>query len=80
MNILILEDEKAAATRLQQLLKEVVPSAVVTGILETVKESVVWFNNNESPDIILSDIQLADGLSLDVFTQVKSNAPVIVLC
>ncbi len=77
MNILILEDEKAAATRLQQLLKEVVPSAVVTGILETVKESVVWFNNNESPDIILSDIQLADGLSLDVFTQVKSNAPVI---
>ena len=77
MNILILEDERAAATRLQQLLKEVVPSAEVTGVLETVKEAVEWLTNNAAPDIILSDIQLADGLSLDVFKQVKTTAPVI---
>lgn len=77
MNVLILEDEKAAAIRLQQLLAEVVPSAVVTHVLETVKEAVAWFGNNDEPDIILSDIQLADGLSLDVLRQVNPKAPVI---
>jgi DNA-binding LytR/AlgR family response regulator len=77
MNVLILEDEKAAAIRLQQLLAEVVPSAVVIDILETVKEAVSWFKNNEGPDLILSDIQLADGLSLDVFKLVNTKAPVI---
>ena len=77
MNILVLEDEQAAAIRLQELLKEVVPAAVVLDVLETVKEAVAWFKNNEAPDIILSDIQLADGLSLDVFKHVNTSAPVI---
>jgi two-component system response regulator LytT len=77
MNVLILEDENAAAVRLQQLLKEAVPEAVVVGVVESVKEAVAWFKNNEHPDLILSDIQLADGLSLDVFMRVSIAAPVI---
>jgi DNA-binding LytR/AlgR family response regulator len=77
MNILILEDEKAAATRLQQLLKEAEPSAVVLAVLESVKEAIEWLSSNAAPDVILSDIQLADGLSLDVFRQVNTAAPVI---
>ena len=77
MNILILEDEQAAAERLEQILIEVEPSAVVLEILESVRDAVAWFAGNEQPDLILSDIQLADGLSLDIFRQVKSRAPVI---
>lgn len=77
MIILILEDEQAAATRLMQLLRETVPSAAVVAILESVKEAIVWFKNNIQPDLILSDIQLADGLSLDIFRQVNISAPVI---
>jgi len=77
MNILVLEDEKAAATRLLQLLKEVEPDSSVLAVLETVKEAVQWLKNNAAPDIILSDVQLADGLSLDVFKQVNTPAPVI---
>lgn len=77
MNILILEDEKAAATRLQQLLKETEPDAMVLDVLESVKEAIAWFRSNEQPDLILSDIQLADGLSLDLFKQVQVTVPVI---
>ena len=77
MNVLILEDEKAAATRLQQLLKDAAPAAVVVAVLESVKEAVKWLNNNPQPDIILSDIQLADGLSFDIFKQVDVSVPVI---
>jgi len=77
MTILILEDEQAAAVRLLQLLKEVAPYAVVVGILESVKEAIDWFKNNAHPDVILSDIQLADGLSLDIFRLANVSVPVI---
>jgi two-component system, LytTR family, response regulator len=81
MNILVLEDEKNAALRLQQLVQEVEPGATVLAVLETVKETIAWFDthsgNSLMPDIILSDIQLADGLSLDAFMQVKTAIPVI---
>src|SRR4051812_13227053 len=77
MNILILEDEKAAATRLRQLVKEVAPEARIMDVLESVKETIAWLQLNEQPDLILSDIQLADGLSLEVFQQISCKAPVI---
>jgi len=77
MNILILEDEVNAAIRLTQLLKEVVPDAVVVAVMESVKDATEWLKRNSEPDLILSDIQLADGLSLDIFSQVEVKAPVI---
>lgn len=77
MTILILEDEQAAASRLVQLLEEAVPQADVVGVLESVKAAVSWLKSNSAPDVILSDIQLADGLSLDVFKQVNISTPVI---
>ena len=77
MNILLLEDEKAAATRLISLVKEVEPTALILDVLETVRDTLKWLKNNEPPDLILSDITLADGLSLDIFSQVEINVPVI---
>lgn len=78
MNILILEDEKAAAKRLRQLLAEVVPAANILAVIETVKEAVQWLRDStHTADIILSDIQLADGLSFEVLEQVQVKIPVI---
>lgn len=78
MNILILEDEKAAAKRLRQLVTEVVPAANILAVIETVKEAVQWLRDSmHTTDIILSDIQLADGLSFEVLEQVQVKIPVI---
>jgi len=77
MNILILEDEQAAAIRLQQLLKEVAPTATIVGIAESIQDAADWFAQHDQPDLILSDIQLADGLSLDILRQTGITAPVI---
>lgn len=77
MKILILEDEQAAAERLQTQLKAVAPEAEIIDILESVRQAMRWFKDNDTPDLILSDIQLADGLSLDVFKKVNTTAPVI---
>ena len=77
LRILILEDEYPAAERLQRLLAQAAPTAQVLAILDTVAGALAWLAANPAPDLILSDIQLADGLSLDVFAQTLVRSPVI---
>jgi len=77
MTILILEDEYPAAERLQRLLTQAAPTAQVLAVLDTVAGAVAWLTTHPAPALILSDIQLADGLSLDVFAQVVVRSPVI---
>jgi len=77
MTILLLEDEYPAAERLQRLLHQAAPEATVLAQLDTVAGAVQWLQTHPAPDLILSDIQLADGLSLDVFDQLVVSSPVI---
>jgi len=77
MTILLIEDEAAAAQRLRELVLEVAPTARVTAAIETVVEAVRWLEANDSPDLIISDVQLADGVCFDIFKQLKTSAPVI---
>jgi two-component system LytT family response regulator len=77
LRILILEDEYPAAERLQRLLAQAAPAARVLAVLDTVAGALAWLAANPAPDLILSDIQLADGLSLDVFAQAVVACPVI---
>ncbi len=77
MNVLILEDELAAAKRIQKLLGEVAPDAQVVAVLESVAEAKQWLPANAMPDVILSDIHLADGLALQLFREQQVNVPVI---
>jgi two-component system, LytTR family, response regulator LytT len=77
MQILILEDEEQALNRLQKLIAEVVPDAVVAGYAVSVQGAVEWLENNVMPDLIFMDIQLADGNSFQLFNKVKINCPVI---
>lgn len=64
MTILLLEDEYPAAERLQRLLTQAAPGVQVLAVLDTVAAALAWLAANPVPDLILSDIQLADGLSL----------------
>lgn len=75
MKILILEDEPLVAVSLINLVRELEPSAVLDGPLGSVKEATEWLNKNILPDLILSDIQLSDGISLDIFR--VTNHPVL---
>ncbi len=77
LRVLILEDEYPAAERLQRLLAQAAPTAQVLAVLDTVAGALAWLDNHPAPDLILSDIQLADGLSLDVFAQTLVRGPVI---
>lgn len=77
MKILIIEDEKHNASRLQRLLTEISPEFEVVGVLETVKESINWLKKEVAPDVILMDIRLSDGLSFDIFDKADVVSPVI---
>ena len=77
LRILILEDEYPAAERLQRLLTQAAPGAQVLAVLDTVAGALAWLAAHPAPNLILSDIQLADGLSLDVFAQTVVRSPVI---
>ena len=77
MNILIVEDEDPAAQRLQKQLQEIVPEARVLDVLASVASTVNWLKTHASPDLILMDINLADGTSFEVFSQVDVSTPVI---
>ncbi len=77
MTILIIEDEPRAARQLKNLLKNIEVDYQLLGILDTVKDSVEWFKNNRPPDLIFVDIQLADGLSFEIFQLVEVTAPII---
>lgn len=77
MKILIIEDENLAAKRLIQLIKEQIPDCEIFGNLDTVTASVEWLKNNPEPDLIFLDIQLADGISFEIFEKVKVNSPII---
>ncbi len=77
MTILLLEDEYPAAERLQRLLAQAAPEAQVLAVLDTVSRALDWLATNPAPDLILSDIQLADGLSLEIWEQAVVPSPVV---
>jgi two-component system, LytTR family, response regulator LytT len=77
MKILILEDEKLASEKLENILLEIEPDIEIVGKLQTVSAAVDWLKNNEHPDLIISDIRLLDGLCFAIFDQVKVEKPVI---
>lgn len=75
--ILIIEDEKLNADRLKRLIKVVRPQVEVVSTLESVTESVIWLNSNPQPDLVMMDIKLSDGLSFEIFEQIKIDCPII---
>lgn len=77
MKILIIEDEKPAANRLIKLLQPHFPESELEGNLDTVSRAIKWFAENSAPDLIFCDIQLADGISFEIFDQVRLSTPVI---
>lgn len=77
LRILIVEDEPFSAQRLTNMLVPILPNGEVVATIDSVKSTVKWINENPAPDLAFFDIQLADGVSFEVFEQVQLTFPVI---
>jgi len=75
MKVLIIEDEKPAARRLNRMLEK--QQVVANTMLHSVTEAKHWFLTNEHPDLIFLDIQLSDGISFEIFEEIEIKSAVI---
>lgn len=74
MKILIIEDEQSNADRLRRMLEG---EHKVVGVCASNAEVKTFFADEADVDLILSDIQLGDGLSFESLRTVPEVIPVI---
>jgi len=79
MNVLIVEDEKRTAQRLEKLLEQYDPGIRVLAQLPGVAKAVAWFAdpNNARPDLLFLDIHLEDGSGFQLIEQAGLTLPII---
>ena len=77
MKILIVEDEELAVKKLRKTLADVEENVEIAGTTDSIKSTVEWLQENPQPDLILMDIELADGQSFEIFNLTEIKCPVI---
>lgn len=77
MKILIVEDEDLAVKKLKKVLSGLDASCEIAGVTDSIKSTAEWLAENETPDLILMDIELADGQSFELFNIAEVKSPVI---
>ncbi|NML22322.1 response regulator transcription factor [Pseudoflavitalea sp. G-6-1-2] len=77
MKIVIVEDEIKAAKSLAALIGQLRPDWQITAQLQSVETAIGYFSKDHSTDLVFMDVQLADGISFDIFKSVKLACPVI---
>lgn len=77
MKILIVEDEIKAAKELERILRSLRNDIQIIGTIDSVEDGIEYLSQNTSPDLIFSDIQLADGMCFDIYKKVPPKSPII---
>lgn len=77
MKVIIIEDELAASDNLAYLLRAIDPAIEIIKVLDSVATSVEFLSKPTEAQLIFMDIHLADGISFEIFDQVKIDRPVI---
>lgn len=77
MRVLIIEDEKLSAEHLANMLQRINPEVEISGMLDSVKKAVEFLQQDKLPELLFLDIHLADGISFEIFKEVKLDIPVI---
>jgi two-component system LytT family response regulator len=77
MNVLIIEDEPWIARQIARLLQELRSDATILPIIGSVREALKFFEEYPEPDLILSDIQLSDGISFEIWHHLTQPIPII---
>lgn len=78
MKVIIIEDERPAIDKLEQMLFRYDPEIQIVAKLISVEDTVNWFQDDSNQaDLIFMDIMLADGVSFEIFEQIEITLPII---
>ncbi|HRH44941.1 MAG TPA: hypothetical protein PKY82_25105, partial [Pyrinomonadaceae bacterium] len=67
MKVLIIEDEPPAREKLAKFVLRYDKKIEILAQIESVKETIRYFEENPAPDLIFADIELLDGNIFKVF-------------
>ena len=76
MRYIILEDERLAYQDIKRMMERLRPDYQLVGWAQSVEQGAMVLRATET-DLLISDIKLEDGLSLDLFDQAGTDLPVI---
>ncbi|MCC5919734.1 MAG: LytTR family DNA-binding domain-containing protein [Cyclobacteriaceae bacterium] len=76
IKVLILEDEIPAKKKLNRFLSELDTPTSVVAEIDTVTAGISFLKQH-SVDLIISDIELLDGNSFEIYSQVPLHCPII---
>jgi two-component system, LytTR family, response regulator LytT len=77
IKVLLIEDEILAAKRLRKLLTQLDRNIDVIQHCESIETTLAFLNTNPEIDLMLMDIKLGDGLSLEILKHVDIQTPII---
>ncbi|GJM63798.1 LytTR family DNA-binding domain-containing protein [Persicobacter diffluens] len=77
MKILIVEDEIPAQRLLVQYINQLRPAWEIDDCLQSVEETIEYFQNGHEPDLVFVDVQLTDGLSFEAIDKIQHDVPLI---
>lgn len=77
MRLWIVEDEIAASKRIASLIHEVIENVEIEEIIDNVNDLRIALKSKLHPDLIFSDIQLADGISIPQYMQFRPSCPIV---
>lgn len=77
MRLWIVEDEVAASKRIASLINEIIDNVVIEEIIDNVNDLRIALQSKPHPDLIFSDIQLADGISIPQYMQQRPSCPIV---
>ena len=77
MKIVIIEDEPKTAANLEKILKSINADNRILETIDSVETGLDYFKEIGFPDLIFSDIQIADGLSFEIFNSLPPTCPII---
>jgi DNA-binding LytR/AlgR family response regulator len=76
MRVAIIEDEPISANELIILVKQYDENIIIDPVLDTIEHTIDYLKNNQ-PDLLLLDIELADGNSFEIFNHISVQCPII---
>lgn len=76
MRVLIIEDEKIAADKLERQLLQYDSDIEILAKIDSIEKAVKWLSEDHA-DLIFLDIHLSDGLSFNIFEQIEIQTPII---
>jgi DNA-binding LytR/AlgR family response regulator len=77
MNVILVEDELSARQNMLAIFDELNIQINVMACLESIEDAVEWIKSNPKPELGFFDIQLADGVSFEIFDKTEVSFPVV---